>query len=184
LVKELSLEDDGKSFSRVTAINGSSLFIYGTHQIDIQVVDGNGVSKAQRESFHAADIQGEKIVLGYGWIRAHKPVCDWAANSWRWPVAEKDIEIVSPEEFYQSMRTAPAVYGVYYDRRTDDVSSPSESRVAATGAPTPLLEYLSEYADVFSDENAGVLPAHSRWDHAIDVVERREPPFSPLYNLS
>ena len=66
LVKELGLEDDGKSFSRVTAINGSSLFIYGTHQIDIQVVDGNGVSKAQRESFHAADIQGEKIVLGYG----------------------------------------------------------------------------------------------------------------------
>ena len=60
------------------------------------------------------------------------------------------------------MRAAPAVYGVYYDRRTDDVSSPSESRVAATGAPTPLLEYLSEYVDVFSDENASILPAHNR----------------------
>ena len=60
------------------------------------------------------------------------------------------------------MRTAPVVYGVYYDRRTDDVSSPLESRVAATGAPSPLLEYLSKYVDVFSDENASVLLAHSR----------------------
>ena len=59
------------------------------------------------------------------------------------------------------MRMAPVVYGVYYDRRTDDVSSPSESRVAAIGAPSPLLEYLSKYVDVFSDENASVLPAHS-----------------------
>src|ERR1700716_218840 len=108
LVKELGLEDDSKSFIRVTAINGSSLFIYGTHQIEIPVVDGNGVSKAQRERFHAADIQGEDIVLGYGWIRAHRPICDWVANSWRWPVAEEDIEIVSPKQFYQSMKTAPS----------------------------------------------------------------------------
>ena len=56
--------------------------------------------------------------------------------------------------------------------------------MAAIGAPTPLLEYLSKYADVFSNENASVLPAHGRWDHAIDVVEGKEPPFSPLYNLS
>src|SRR3982074_2707102 len=46
LVKELGLGDDAKSFTRVTVINVSSLFIYGTHQIDIQVVGGTGVAKA------------------------------------------------------------------------------------------------------------------------------------------
>jgi hypothetical protein len=48
---------------------------------------------------------------------------------------------------------------------------------------TKLPTEFAEYTDVFDIEKAGVLPAHSKNKHAINVDEN-EPPFEPLYNLS
>ena len=55
--------------------------------------------------------------------------------------------------------------------------------MAATVPILVLLEYLAGYADVFSNENASILPAHNKLDHAIET-KNGEPPFGPLYNLS
>lgn len=41
----------------------------------------------------------------------------------------------------------------------------------------------TQYADVFDTEKAGVLPAHSKNEHAINL-DGNQPPFGPLYNLS
>ena len=49
-------------------------------------------------------------------------------------------------------------------------------------APSP--DYIQEYADVFSEEAAGVLPTHADHDHAIKLAPGSNPPYRPIYNLS
>jgi hypothetical protein len=42
----------------------------------------------------------------------------------------------------------------------------------------------NDYADVFSKEEAGTLPDTSQVTHIIRLVDGKEPPYRPLYNLS
>jgi hypothetical protein len=37
---------------------------------------------------------------------------------------------------------------------------------------------------VFEKKNANTLPKHRPYDCAIDLVEGKQPPFRPIYNLS
>jgi hypothetical protein len=55
--------------------------------------------------------------------------------------------------------------------------------MAAIALTLMLLEYLANYANVFLNENASILLAHNKLNHAIET-ENGEPPFRPLYNLS
>jgi hypothetical protein len=51
-------------------------------------------------------------------------------------------------------------------------------------APEEALppEYI-EFADVFSEEQAGILPENAAHDHAIDLKEGTQPPYKLLYPL-
>lgn len=45
-------------------------------------------------------------------------------------------------------------------------------------------EQYREFWDVFDVVEAGRLPAHQRWDHAIEIEEGKSPPFGPIYPLA
>ncbi|KAH0358992.1 hypothetical protein KCU65_g10159, partial [Aureobasidium melanogenum] len=45
------------------------------------------------------------------------------------------------------------------------------------------LQY-HEYLDVFSRKDAKTLPPHRTYDHAIDLLPGKEPPYGPLYSMS
>jgi len=47
-----------------------------------------------------------------------------------------------------------------------------------------LLTVYSDYSDVFSADEAGVLVENSEHDHAIETEEGKTPPHLPIYNLS
>lgn len=47
-----------------------------------------------------------------------------------------------------------------------------------------IPEAYREFEDVFSEENANALPQHEKHDHAIDLMDERQPPHGPIYNLS
>lgn len=85
---------------------------------------------------------------------------------------------------------AHAVYyigGGIIQVRLDSPSTERPKVYAAQAQPQAqptLLAYLEDYADVFSVENASMLPAHGKLDHAIDVTPNSDPPYRPLYNLS
>jgi hypothetical protein len=51
-------------------------------------------------------------------------------------------------------------------------------------APVSLPEKYSDFKDVFSKENADILPEHRPYDCPIDLKENAQPPFGPIYNLS
>ena len=46
--------------------------------------------------------------------------------------------------------------------------------------PLQYSDYKSVYNRQYSDE----IPPHLSFDHAIDMVERKEPPWGPIYTLS
>ena len=204
LVKRLGLAEETRPFASITAVNGTSMFIYGTHQLQIRATDSTGRATTRQETFLAADISGEEIILGYGWIKTHKPVCDWEVGSWRYPLDETSLEIVDAAVFYKDMAKEGArVHAVYYQAQkgileqrsvelerlsTDGKKALKKAARAVVKSPrmaeVALPTYLRDYEDVFSAENAGLLPSHGKLDHAIDLHDDKEPPYGPLYNLS
>jgi hypothetical protein len=56
---------------------------------------------------------------------------------------------------------------------------------ATMNAPEEALppEY-TEFVDVFSEEQAGILPENTAHDHTIDLKEGTQPPYKLLYPLS
>ena len=50
-----------------------------------------------------------------------------------------------------------------------------------TGVQIPAT--YQEFADMFSKEDAAILPEHANQDHAIDTLPGKEPPFQPIYPL-
>ena len=52
-------------------------------------------------------------------------------------------------------------------------------------AVEPIIpKAYEEFRDVFSEEKANVLPEHGKNDHAIDLMNERQPPYDFIYNLS
>ena len=47
-----------------------------------------------------------------------------------------------------------------------------------------IPEEYEDFADVFSEKEASEFPAYTWTEHAIDLVEGKEPPYGPIYNLS
>lgn len=45
------------------------------------------------------------------------------------------------------------------------------------------LDYW-DFAEVFSDADANKFPEHGLHNHAIDLIDEKQPPYGPVYNLS
>ena len=47
-----------------------------------------------------------------------------------------------------------------------------------------IPEQYKDFQDVFQKKNADLLPEHRPYDCTIDLQERAQPPFGPIFNLS
>ncbi len=56
--------------------------------------------------------------------------------------------------------------------------------LTATTKTVALLEVYKDLGDVFSNKNASHLPIHEDHDHAIDLIDGKQPPYGPIYSLS
>jgi hypothetical protein len=56
--------------------------------------------------------------------------------------------------------------------------------LAAASSSLELPQKYTNYADVFSEEEAERLPDENARQHAIDLIEGQEPPYGPIYSLS
>lgn len=58
-------------------------------------------------------------------------------------------------------------------------------RLAALSAKEVTLpKELEEFADVFSEEEASILHSNSEYDHPINLIPGKEPPYRPLRRQS
>ena len=53
-----------------------------------------------------------------------------------------------------------------------------------SGSHLEVSRELLDYKDVFSLEAASVLSALKQGDYIIEIKDKKEPPYGPLYNLS
>lgn len=47
-----------------------------------------------------------------------------------------------------------------------------------------MPQAYQDFAEVFSDADANKLPERTSHDHAIDLIDERQPSYCPIYNLS
>jgi hypothetical protein len=50
--------------------------------------------------------------------------------------------------------------------------------------PHQIISQYKEFKDMFEKKNANTLPKHRLYDCTIDLEEKTQPPFEPIYNLS
>ncbi len=59
-----------------------------------------------------------------------------------------------------------------------------DAHLKADEAPTEVPSEYADFADVFSPKLAAELPEHTGInDHAIELVDDRQPPYGPIYSL-
>ena len=153
--------------------------------------DSGGLSRTGSQVWEAVDIEGYDTILGTPWLDTINPLISWPDCSWIYHQTKSldDVEIIPSTKADQELHKGMAAFLVYPYKFLNS----SQQDTAVLGViissdrnhtPHSLPSYLQEYADVFSEKAAGVLPNHAGHDHAIELAPGSNPPYRPIYNLS
>ena len=135
-------------------------------------------------SFSVLDDCHHSLILGYDWLFKHNPSTDWVKPSLTFsrcfcsglpssiPIVGVPLSLTLPPSPVKS-RTEE-----FYDDSDDE---PDDSLTISKLLPAPYREF----ADVFSEKSANLLPSHRPFDCAIDFDNPKSvPPHLPIYSLS
>lgn len=184
----------------LSAIHGDAVKTYGMHYIEFQQEDEKGHVRYFQDTFLAADID-TRMILGMPWLAMANPNIDWAKKSFKWReytvVAAMTttcrVDLIEPEDFAELALNKDSDCFVVHAHQVISANEPSVHRdrrelIAqadiATATTVELPAEYSEYSDIFSDSGAAGLPPYGVADHAIDLVDDKQPPYGPIYNLN
>ena len=157
------------------------------------VNDKHGHTRWFEETFLIADIN-QDIVLGMPFLTLANPDIHFAEGSLLWRdysvqtafPTERRIELVEPEIFADEALNVNAMCFVVYVAACFSHVNPARAiKIGAISVKDSIglpSEY-SEYARVFSPEEANKLPEHTKDDHHIILEEDKSPPHGPIYPL-
>jgi transposase InsO family protein len=146
-----------------------------------------------QESFEISPLQDDHdILLPWWWITKHpikyvhtgdpadiKFVSQQCVNCTADAAAEFTIEYDDSVAYFEKDQEVIGVLGsLRFDDDEQVVIDMEESQLQ--GIPYQYHAFKSVYNGQYSDE----LPPHRSFDHAIDLVEGKEPPWGPIYALS
>lgn len=175
-------------------IDHQPITTHGMGLVQFSVTDQVGQQRFFEETFLIADVPNA-MVLGMPFLKLANPSIDWLAGTLDWRefnvqtamMTTQRVELIEPEtsieEALQQNTQAYVVHATAFS--VDNIHPSRRTRIATTKAQeTKVPEAYREFTDVFSDENAAELPEHGPHDHAIDLVEGKQPPYGPIYSLS
>ena len=114
------------------------------------------------------------MILGYPWLQQYNPSLNWANGTWLYTEPNTPPEVVTEDQFSASTQKVRFIYTVRYtDIEPADMKKPE----------VQLPQEYAEYADIFSETDANMLPASGPYDHSVDL-EGGQPPYGSIYNLS
>ena len=171
-------------------LDGNTTYCYTAFLVNYELQDSWGYTKKCRHVFYAiSKHDNSPMVLGMPAMTDERIKLDVVERTWRFGVVAEALEVLSPQEFAETITKESRVYALLV--LDVDVSKGPRVHALKTDASRAepdintapkLPDELKEYEDVFSTEEAGHLPSHEGRDHAIETTA--EPPFGPLYNLS
>ena len=191
----------------LTGITSAKLEPMGEADVSLNIEDSRGQAKTQLVPFVVVRSANKPFLLGFPWHAQGEPICNYNAKTWRWALSPAKLEIVTPEDFYLDLKDKANCFAVDYKHsprpitldemvsgrsafiNAVDLAEVEDSDSDSTPNPEPsppqrLPDYLQDYAEVFDNENASLLPSNGKMDHAIETVDNQDPPYGPLYNLS
>ncbi len=163
------------------------------------VLDKDERERFFEESFLLADVKPD-IVLGMPFLTISNADVNFQARDLQWrsyttgdvlPTTRR-VELIGKKEFaaaaldleYEAFIVHVAALSIDLG---DKVHPSRRAQIAHLKADEALTKVPSEYADfadVFSPKLAAKLPEHIRInDHAIELVDDRQPPYGPIYSL-
>ncbi len=79
----------------------------------------------------------------------------------------------------------PTAILIYLSRASQIQDNPTLAALQWNEAPTKILAEYSNYIDVFSTDLAMELPKNIGMnEHAIELIEGKQPPYGPIYTFS
>ena len=184
-----------------TGPDGAPIKIYGSLTLDIRTRDDLGITRDQLVTFVIADIS-EEAILGYDWLYATEPVCDWRTKTWRHSIEPRDIVLHTTTKLDRELRQARAIFHIpsaIPPRHPHDLPEhphelPEERSEHCNEEPSPRDHFLSlvpaeyhDFADIVDDGHRGGRdPSRPHPDivHPIDLEEGKSPTFGPIYPLA
>ena len=151
--------------------------------------DTGGLKRTTTQTWEAVDIAGYDAILGFPWFKSVNPEIDWSKYTWTYHQTKSldEVEIIYAAKADQELYKGMMAFLIYPNEFLN--SDPQDLAVlgmiiSSEENHTPSPDYVQEYADVFSEEAAEVLPAHAHHDHAIKLAPGSNPLYRPIYNLS
>ena len=172
--QSLAVECDWKAIEdglSLAIVEGKEVVTYGSHDIGITATDSENTTKTHRHGFVACDfdIPDISFILGFPWLQDVDPAIGWRAGTWRYPFDKAQISLLSAKHFKKASKGQTAFCVVV--------------KIHTTYSGELPVQYI-DYADVFSEESAGILPEHHPMEHRIELQPGAEPPWGPVYPLS
>ena len=105
----------GPAVTTLYDMSGRQIPCKGEVDVPLSIRDSRGQSKVQTVHFSVALTAAEPLVLGYPWHAQAEPIQNFPAQTWRWPLSQAKIEVVSPEDFYLDFRDKADCYAIHYN---------------------------------------------------------------------
>jgi hypothetical protein len=157
---------------------GEDFPLRGMAKAHVILKDSFGTLKQDEILFAVADIVSSPILLGMPWCEVWNPQPDFVKKTLSFVEGQgreyRLVAAVSPDSF------ASAILDGSSQLYICTVASLSYVETASGKVPQPY----QRFAKRFGEEQARELPVHSLDDLAIEIMEGKQPPFGPLYNLS
>jgi hypothetical protein len=184
---ELGLQPiEGAELPKLGWIGPQRQNTYAAYEFWVRLTDDTGVERRSQVTAYGVDKEGVPLLLGNPFLQQTGIRIDCGLQQWRWGYTKADIQIATASELQKDAEQTgsnPYLLGVLQVLIDD---SQHVVRILNThSAQEPRLpEALHDYTDVFDNKAAQALPSLKSSDHAIPIMEGKEPPYGPLYSLS
>src|SRR3954467_13386215 len=135
-------------------------------------------------------LEGNDVILGKPWLRKHNPHIDWRQNKITFPdnrdIIQKNVTLLSPTTNLDIAQ----ILAIQVNKVVKQgevaflllIKDEKHAKELLTN-DDKIQDLLKEYQDIFPDDLPG-LPPYQSVDHAIELVDRAEPPHQSIYTLS
>jgi hypothetical protein len=171
----------GRSPPAAHGFEGNPISLSQEYYATISVQDDEGVVKEIPQYFYGCDPPGYEVVLGTPWLEGIQAGdYNWVQKRWRYSSA-RNVDLVTKEQFEQELSDDDVVCVLMIGQMPGQ-STVSIRGLGAGGTVLSVPLQYKDYADVFLEKDAAMLPELGGAEHAIETTA--DPPFGLLYNLS